>query len=62
MSWLNVIQETFDHIRFDRHRGVFIKGAAGSFLIKFIGAGLLFTSQVVLARVCGADQYGIYFQ
>lgn len=60
MSLLNAVQVSLNHIRVDRHRDIFIKGAAGSFLIKFIGSGLLFAAQVVLARLCGADQYGIY--
>ncbi|MBN1481477.1 flippase [candidate division KSB1 bacterium] len=60
MSIINSIQATFDHIRSDHHQGVFFKGAVGSFVIKFIGSGLLFASQVVLARLCGADQFGIY--
>ncbi|MBN1464715.1 flippase [candidate division KSB1 bacterium] len=44
----------------DSNRAVFFKGAVGSFIIKFVGAGLLFSSQVVLARLCGAEQYGHY--
>lgn len=44
----------------DSNRAIFFKGAVGSFIIKFVGAGLLFCSQVVLARLCGAEQYGFY--
>jgi len=44
----------------DSTGAVFFKGAVGSFVAKVAGAGLLFTAQVVLARLLGADQYGIY--
>ncbi|MBN1558895.1 flippase [candidate division KSB1 bacterium] len=44
----------------DSNRAIFFKGAVGSFAIKFVGAGLLFLSQVALARLCGAEQYGFY--
>ena len=37
-----------------------IKGATGSFAVKVAGAGLLFASQMLLTRLLGATQYGIY--
>ncbi len=37
-----------------------LKGASGSFAVKIAGAGLLFASQMLLTRLMGATQYGIY--
>ncbi len=47
-------------IRSDANRSIFVKGAAGSFVAKFFGAGLVFLSQAALARLLGAAQYGVY--
>jgi O-antigen/teichoic acid export membrane protein len=41
-------------------KAIFFKGAAGSFAAKLVGAGLLFFAQVLLARLLGVSQYGIY--
>lgn len=37
-----------------------IRGSAGSFAVKSAGAALALVVQIVLARVLGADEYGIY--
>lgn len=37
-----------------------IRGAAGSFIVKFIGAGITLGSQILIARLLGAKSYGNY--
>ena len=37
-----------------------IKGSASSFTIKILGAGLAFILQIILARLTGEEEYGIY--
>ncbi len=36
------------------------RGASNAFIINMLGIGLAFLSQIVLARVLGADGYGVY--
>ena len=36
------------------------RGAAGAFSIKVVGTGISFLAQLVLARVLGAESYGVY--
>ena len=50
----------FSYLNGTSAKAVFFKGAAGSFIAKFFGTGLLFGAQVVLARLLGAKQYGIF--
>ena len=52
--------EQSERLRGDAVLPVFIKGAAGSFVAKLIGAALLFLAQVVLARALGVTHYGVY--
>ncbi len=54
------VDKIISMIRSDGDRSVFVKGAAGSFIARFFGAALVFLSQVVLARLLGAAQYGVY--
>jgi O-antigen/teichoic acid export membrane protein len=56
----SLIQPIYKNIFVDQNREIFFKGVVGSFIIKFIGVGLLFLSQIILARFCGKDQYGFY--
>lgn len=44
----------------DRLAAVFARGSSGAFAVRVSGAGLGFLSQVVLARLLGSEQYGIY--
>ncbi|MCF8105568.1 MAG: flippase [Desulfohalobiaceae bacterium] len=44
----------------DSFRTVLIRGTSGTFVLKVLNAGLLFAIGVVLARLLGAEQYGIY--
>ena len=39
---------------------VLARGASASFIIKVLGTGIAFGTQIFLARVMGAEQYGIY--
>ncbi len=39
---------------------VLVRGAIGAFVVKIIGAGVLFALHVLLARLLGVSQYGIY--
>lgn len=39
---------------------VLIRGASGSFFIKIVGTGVLFGTQIALARMLGVENYGIY--
>lgn len=52
------------HIRaFLRSEGVgrhLVRGSLASFFVQGAGAGLLFLSEVLLARVLGAENYGLY--
>lgn len=56
----SVLYSKYKNIQKDQNRHIFFKGAVGSFAIKIIGAGFLFAVQVVLARLCGTEQYGFY--
>jgi len=42
------------------HRAILARGALGAFIVKIAGAGLLFGLHVLLARLLGVSQYGIY--
>ena len=44
----------------DSLKGRLARGAAGAFVINVAGTGLAFLSQMVLARVLGAEGFGIY--
>jgi len=44
----------------ERLSAILIRGTSGSFLVKVSGAGLGFVSQIVLARILGAEHYGVY--
>ena len=42
------------------HRAILARGALGAFVVKITGAGVLFGLHVLLARLLGVSQYGIY--
>jgi len=42
------------------HGAVLARGALGVFIVKIAGAGLLFGLHVMLARLLGVDEFGIY--
>ncbi len=42
------------------HGGLLARGAAGVFIVKSIGAGLLFALHIMLARFLGTEHYGFY--
>jgi len=42
------------------HGAILARGAIGAFIAKVAGAGLLFGLHVMLARLLGVEQYGIY--
>lgn len=51
----------FDKLRYSRgHGAVLARGAIGAFIVKVAGTGLLFGLHVILARLLGVNQYGIY--
>jgi len=43
-----------------RHRRTLIRGAGGSFLVRVIGAALLFGSQIAISRMLGKARFGTY--
>ncbi len=57
---MQVIASLRERLRGEGLAAVLVKGASGSFAVKIAGAGLLFASQMLLTRVMGATQYGIY--
>lgn len=44
----------------DRNCAVLARGAIGSFVVKILGAGIAFGLHILLARLLGVTQYGIY--
>ncbi|MFW6054655.1 MAG: flippase, partial [Thermodesulfobacteriota bacterium] len=44
----------------DSFRTLLLRGTSGTFALKVLNAGLLFVIGLVLARLLGAQQYGIY--
>ena len=44
----------------NEENSLLIRGAAGSFVVKFMGAGLTFAAQIVVARFLGAESFGNY--
>jgi O-antigen/teichoic acid export membrane protein len=56
-----LIKEFFDKLRHSKGSGgVLARGALGVFIVKIAGAGILFGLHVLLARLLGVGQYGIY--
>lgn len=56
-----MIKRFLHKLRYSKgHGGVLARGAIGVFIVKVAGAGLLFALHVMLARLLGAEQYGIY--
>lgn len=56
-----MIKEFFDKLRYSKGSGgVLARGALGAFIVKITGAGVLFGLHVLLARLLGIGQYGIY--
>jgi O-antigen/teichoic acid export membrane protein len=58
------VPKTLDDLRDlfegDRLAAVFARGASGAFMTRAFGAGLGLVSQIVLARLLGSEQYGVY--
>jgi O-antigen/teichoic acid export membrane protein len=55
------IKEFFDKLRYSKGSdGVLVRGALGAFVVKTVGVGLLFGLHVLLARLLGVAEYGIY--
>ncbi|MHC4131861.1 MAG: flippase [Planctomycetota bacterium] len=54
------IKEIRQKLRSDGHGGVLARGAIGSFTVKITGAGILFFLHILLARILGTNEYGIY--
>lgn len=44
----------------DANSAIVARGAIGSFIVKIAGAGVLFGLHILLARLLGVSQYGIY--
>ena len=42
------------------HRAILARGAIGSFVVKILGAAIAFGLHILLARLLGVTQYGIY--
>jgi len=42
------------------HRAILARGAIGSFVVKILGAAIAFGLHILLARLLGVSQYGIY--
>jgi len=58
---VNWLKEFFYKVKFSQgNGGVLARGATGVFLVKVIGAGLVFILQIIFARLLGPKQYGIY--
>jgi len=56
-----LIKAFLNKLRYSQgHGGALARGAIGAFIIKLVGAGLLFGLHVLLARLIGVRQYGIY--
>lgn len=49
-----------DRLQGSGSRAIFASGAIGVFVVKVAGAGILFSLHVLLARLLGVSQYGIY--
>ena len=44
----------------DRNSAILVRGAIGSFVVKVLGAATAFALHILLARLLGVTQYGIY--
>lgn len=42
------------------HRAILVRGAIGSFVVKIFAVAIAFALHILLARLLGANQYGIY--
>lgn len=54
------MRKFLDRLRGTGHGAVLARGALGVFIVKITGAGVLFGLHVLLARLLGVGQYGIY--
>jgi len=58
---LTKIKGFFDKLRYSKgHGGILARGAIGVFILKIAGTAFLFGLHVLLARLLGVRQYGIY--
>ncbi len=56
-----LIKEFFDKLRYSKGSGgVLARGSIGTFIVQITGSGVLFGLHVLLARLLGVGQYGIY--
>ena len=55
------MQKLLHKIRYGKGYGsILVRGALGAFTVKIAGTGIIFLLNVMLARILGAQQYGIY--
>jgi len=54
------VRKFLDRLQGTGHGAILARGALGTFIVKVAGAGLLFGLHVMLARLLGVEQYGIY--
>lgn len=54
------MRKLLDRLQGRGHGVVLVRGALGAFIVKITGIGVLFGLHVLLARLLGVDQYGIY--
>ena len=56
-----MIKAFLDKLRYSTgHRAILARGAIGSFVAKILGAAIAFGLHILLARLLGVTQYGIY--
>jgi len=54
------VRRFLDRLQGSSNDGVLARGALGAFIVKITGAAILFGLHVLLARLLGVGQYGIY--
>ncbi|MFH1514875.1 MAG: flippase [bacterium] len=59
-SWKQQISSIKEQFAGDSFSSVLARGASGTFILKIIGTALAFVVQILLARVLGEEQYGIF--
>ena len=60
MSWLNLRQVVSRFLIADGDRAVLQRDAITAFLVRCVSAGLLYLTQIAMARWMGQTEYGIY--
>jgi len=54
------MRQLWRKLQTDGNRAILARGAIGSFTVKILGAGIAFGLHILLARLLGVSQYGIY--